>query len=235
MAGLDKNIWIIANWKSNKTIAEALDWVSVVGPQIPKSETQPAGRGGLKIVVCPTFSALSEVKKIIQVNNFNLIVGSQDLSPNDVGAYTGEEAARLLKEVAELSILGHSERRKNFFETDETVEKKVKQALENNIIPLVCLQGEYIPVPEGCKLVAYEPIFAIGTGNPDTPENANEVAKSLKQKYSELEVLYGGSVNAGNVTSFIRQADINGVLIGGASLDPEEFIKILKECVGETS
>jgi len=228
MAGLAKKIWIIANWKSNKNIAEALDWVSIVGPKIPKSEN-------LQVVVCPTFSALSEVKKIIQVNNFNLMVGSQDLSPFPEGAYTGEEAAKILKEVVELSILGHSERRKNFSETDEMVANKVKQALDNNIVPLVCVQDENTPISADVKLVAYEPIFAIGTGNPDTPENANEIAKSLKQKYPELEILYGGSVNSGNIVSFIRQQDINGALIGGASLDPEEFIKILKECVGETS
>src|SRR3989344_4450110 len=116
-----KNIWIIANWKSNKTIVEALDWVTKVGPNIPK-------RDDLKVVVCPVFSVLSEVKKAIIAGNYPLIVGSQNLSPFGNGAYTGEESAYLLKDLIGLSILGHSERRKNFAETDEIVIKKVEQS-----------------------------------------------------------------------------------------------------------
>lgn len=226
---MNKNIWVIANWKSNKSIAEALDWVSKVGPQIPKTEN-------LKVVVCPAFSAISEVKKAISVGGFSLMVGSQDLSSFGIGAYTGEEPAALLSQLVELSILGHSERRKNFAETDEQILQKVNQATENNIIPLVCVQSINTPVPANCKLAAYEPAFAIGTGNPDTPENANSIATNLKQKYSQnLEVIYGGSVNAKNVEHFIKQQAINGVLVGGASLDAEEFIKIVKECAGETN
>lgn len=221
---MNKNIWVVANWKSNKTIAEALDWVSKVGPNLSKSEN-------LKVVVCPTFSCLSEVKKAVEVGNFPIMVGSQDLSPFSVGAYTGEEAADLLKELISLSILGHSERRQNFKEDDEGVSKKVSQAIENNITPLVCVQGIDTPVSERCKLVAYEPIFAIGTGNPDTPENAEAVAVTLKQKYgSELEVLYGGSVTSVNIKSFITQDGISGTLIGNASLDAEEFLRMVKEC-----
>lgn len=221
---MNKTIWVIANWKSNKTIAEALDWISKVGPNIPQRED-------LKIAVCPTFSGLSEVKKTISVGNFPMLVGSQDLSPFNVGAYTGEEAASLIKEFVDLSILGHSERRTNFAETDEMVSKKVEQAVQNNITALVCVQDKDTPVPEDCKLVAYEPIFAIGTGNPDTPENADSVALSLKEKYgANLEVLYGGSVTSENVKEFILQPNINGFLIGKASIDAEEFIKIIKEC-----
>lgn len=225
---MNKNIWIIANWKSNKTITEALDWVAQVGPQVPK-------RDGLKIVVCPTFSALSEVKKAITVSNFPLLAGSQDLSPFGVGAYTGEESAQLLKEIISLSILGHSERRKNFNETDEMVAKKVNQSLENKIIPLLCVQDENVPVSEGCSMVAYEPVWAIstgltntlGAGRVDSPEDANKVASSFKQKYgSDLEVIYGGSVNSSNAKGFILQENISGVLVGNASLDAEEFIKI---------
>ena len=229
MAGLVKNIWIIANWKSNKTIAEALDWVSKVGPKVPK-------RDDLKVVVCPTFSCLSEVKKAVTVGNFPFLVGSQDLSPFSMGAYTGEESASLVKGLVSLSIIGHSERRENFKENDEVVSKKAVQALENGIIPLVCVQGPDTPVPDGCQLVAYEPIFAIGTGNPDIPENAGVVAKKLKEKYgTDLEVLYGGSITAENVKEFLNQDKISGVLIGNASLDALEFIKIIKECVGEAN
>ena len=222
-------MWIIANWKSNKTIAEALDWISQVGPQVPR-------RDGLKVVVCPIFSALSEVKKAITVGNFPLLVGSQDLSPFGIGAYTGEEPAQILNQLVNLAVLGHSERRQNFGENDEMIAKKVNQALKSNITPLVCVQDENTPVPEGCSLVAYEPVWAIGNGNPDTPENANKIAGALKEKYGQsrlnrdqnLEVLYGGSVNSDNVKSFITQANISGVLVGNASLDAREFVKICK-------
>lgn len=221
---MNKNIWVVANWKSNKTMAEALDWVSQVGPNVPEREN-------LKVVVCPAFSCLSEVKKEVAVGSYPLMVGSQNLSPFAVGAYTGEESASLIKEFVGLAILGHSERRQNFGETDDMVSKKVLEALQNNIIPLVCVQGIDTPVPKDCKLVAYEPIFAIGSGHPDTPENANEVAKTLKEKYGQdFEVIYGGSVDSTNVKGFIKAESINGVLVGNASLDANEFIKILKEC-----
>lgn len=217
-----KNIWIIANWKSNKTIAEAIDWIGKVGPEIPKTER-------LKVVVCPTFVCLEEVKKTILVGGYHLIVGSQDLSPFDSGAYTGEETARILKDIVDLSILGHSERRQNFGETDETVADKVIQARQYNIEPLVCVQDKNTPVPENVRLVAYEPIFAIGTGNPDTPENASKVAETFKNKYGDdLEVLYGGSVSSENAKGFLERENISGLLIGRASLEAEEFIKIVE-------
>lgn len=228
-----KNIWIVANWKSNKTIQEALDWISKVGPQIPKSEN-------LKVVVCPTFNALSEVKKAITVGNFPIMVGSQDLSPFSEGAYTGEEAARILKDVIDLSILGHSERRKNFGETNEMIAQKVKQALDNGITPLVCVQGENTPVAEGCNIIAYEPIWAIstglnntpGSGKADTPEDADKVAGIFKQKYGdEMEIIYGGSVDSKNVRGFISAENIAGALVGNASLDANEFARIVKESI----
>lgn len=232
MAGGDKNIWIVANWKSNKTISEALDWVSQVGPNLPKKDN-------LKIVVCPTFSALSEVNKAVMAGNYPLMIGCQDLSPFGTGAYTGAEPAYLIKDFIDLSILGHSERKKFFNESDEMVAKKVEKALENKIIPLVCIQDENTPLPSGVNMVAYEPVWAISTGlsntpgigRVDNPENTNEVAKVLKQKYgSNLTVIYGGSVDSGNVKGLISQESINGILVGNASLDAEEFIRILKEC-----
>ena len=219
---MTKNLWIIANWKSNKNIAEALEWVSIVGPKLSKNEN-------LKVVVCPVFSCIEEVKKAVLVGNFPLMVGSQDLSPFGEGAYTGEESAGILNGLVELSILGHSERRQNFSETDQMVSEKVIQAKNANIIPLVCVQGADTPVPEGCNLLAYEPTFAIGSGNPDTPENANMVAGALKDKYGQIEVLYGGSVNSENCRKFLEQENINGLLIGKASLEAEEFVKIIDQ------
>ncbi len=221
---MTKNIWVVANWKSNKTVQEALEWVAEVGSKIER-------RDDLKIVVCPTFVCIEEVKKEIMVGNFPIIVGSQDLSPFEEGAFTGEETAHVLREFVDVSILGHSERRSKFAETDEMILEKVERAKEHNITPLVCVQDENTPVPEGCKLVAYEPISAIGTGEPDSPTNASMVADKLKGKYGEeLEVLYGGSVTPENVKSFVSEKNISGVLVGGASLDALEFVKIIKEC-----
>lgn len=221
MVGGVKNLWIIANWKSNKTISEALAWIDVVGPNLSKREN-------LKVVVCPNFTDTEEVKKAVLVGNYPLMVGAQDLSPYEDGPYTGEESARILKELVDLAIIGHSERRENFGETDEVIAEKVKRAREHQIIPLVCVQNESIPVPKEVKLVAYEPIFAIGTGNPDTPDNAGKVAEYLKNKQgNDLEVLYGGSVSADNAKAYLQQANLSGLLIGTASLDPEEFVSIV--------
>ncbi|MBI2595234.1 triosephosphate isomerase [Candidatus Daviesbacteria bacterium] len=221
-----KHLWIIANFKSNKNLMEVLEWVEQVGPKLVKGEN-------LKVVVCPTFSSLEEVAKKIKVGNYQMLVGSQDLSPFEEGAYTGEEAASILKQFVDLAILGHSERRQNFHETDEMVAKKVDEAIAHDIIPLVCVQGSDVPIPGKCKLAAYEPVFAIGTGNPDTPENANLIAKALKDKYGQdLEVLYGGSATSANCKDFVNQENISGLLIGKSSLDPQEFLKIIKECSG---
>lgn len=220
---MQKTLWVIANWKSNKTIKEALEWVSEVGGKIER-------RANLKVVVCPDFVALEEVKKAIQVGNFPLMVGAQDLSPFNEGPHTGEEAASDLKGLAELVILGHSERRQEFSETDEMVKRKADLALGSGIIPLVGVQSEDTPVPEGVKLIAFEPIFAIGSGYPDTPGDAEAMAQFFKQKYSQLEVLYGGSVTSDNSKAFVSEENISGLLIGGASLESDEFIKIVESC-----
>lgn len=218
--------WIIANWKSNKTISEALAWIDEVGPKLSRREN-------LKVVVCPPFTDIEEVKKTVLVGNYPIIVGAQDISPYDNGSYTGEESARILSEIVDLAILGHSERRQNFGETDQMVAEKVIQAKQFNITPLVCVQDENTPLPEGVKLIAYEPVFAIGTGNPDTPDNAERVASILKGKSQEdMAVLYGGSVTSENAKAFLQQENISGLLVGKASLDPGEFVKIIEIAYG---
>lgn len=221
MAGSETK-WIIANWKSNKTISEALTWIDEVGPKLPR-------RDSLKVVVCPPFTDVEEVKKAVLVGNYPILVGAQDISPFEEGSYTGEESARILSDLVDLVILGHSERRQNFGETDEMITDKVDQALEFNIIPLVCVQNENTPVPSGVNLIAYEPVFAIGTGNPDTPADAASIAGIFKAKFQvNTSVLYGGSVTSENAKGFLQQDDLSGLLIGGASLNPEEFIKIVE-------
>lgn len=217
-----KNLWIIANWKSNKTIKEALEWIDAVGPELEK-------RKNVKVVVCPLILDAEEVKKAVLVGNYQLIVGCQDLSPFDAGAYTGEEAAMLLKEVIDFTILGHSERRQNLGETDSMVAEKVRQSNQNHITALVCVQDEGTPVPEGTDIVAYEPIFAIGSGKADTPQGANMVAEKIKSNIThELPILYGGSVTSDNAKAFLQQQNINGLLVGIASLDPKEFLNIVR-------
>lgn len=191
------------------SLAGALEWLDIVGSQLPVDSN-------LKIVVCPDANCLEEVKKEIKSKQYPLLMGMQDLPVLD-------------KNLASLAILGHSSRRQQG-ETDDLVAQKVKQVVEKEIIPLVCVQGSETLVPDGCKLIAYEPVFAIGTGNPDTPENAQIVAGKLSAKAQNLEILYGGSVNSENVTSFVSQSNICGVLIGKASLDASEFVRIIDEC-----
>src|SRR3989338_55639 len=227
MVGLEnKNIWIIANWKSNKTIKEALEWIELVGPRLPKNNN-------LKVVVCPPFTDVEEVKKAVIVGNYPLIVGVQDLSPFEVGPYTGEESAAILKDFVDFAIIGHSERRHNFFETDEMVKEKVEMARKNSITPLVCIEGVDVPIPEGVDLVAYEPIFAIGTGEADTPQSAGKIATLIKQKTGQdTQALYGGSVTAENASSFLESKILDGLLVGKASLDPGEFVQIVEAVSG---
>ena len=212
----------MANWKSNLSLSESLEWVGKVGPQLNK-------RDDLQVVVCPRFSALAELHQEIKANNYPIVLGSQDLSPFGTGSYTGEEPAELLKELVSMSIVGHSERREKFAETDEMVSEKIKQAQGAGIEPILCIQNSETPVPEGVKIVAYEPVFAIGTGTPDTPENANKVASQVKST-SDPNILYGGSVNSENCQSFMEQEYISGLLIGKASLDADEFLKIIQNC-----
>lgn len=218
-------MWIIANFKANKNIKESIEWVELVGPKLKMQE-------GVKVVVCPSFSAIEQVKKTILVGSFPLMVGSQDISSFPKGAYTGEEPAAHLAGFIDLSIIGHSERREHLKETDEIVEKKVNQAKSNGIIPLVCVQDINTKVPDGSFLIAYEPVWAIGTGKADTPADANKVAQTFKQRYGEdLEVLYGGSVNKDNIKSFIKQDSLSGVLVATASLNPEGFLAVLSACI----
>ncbi len=218
-----KKIWIVANWKSNLGLSESLEWINKVGPQLNSRED-------LQVVICPRFSALAELHQEIQTHNYPIILGSQDLSPFEVGSFTGEEPAELLKELVSMSIIGHSERRDKFAETDEMIAEKVKQAKAVGIEPILCIQNSETPIPDGVTIAAYEPIFAIGTGTPDTPQNANSVAKDITSRTPNLSILYGGSVNSENCQTFVDEENISGLLIGKASLDPEEFLKIVENC-----
>lgn len=210
-----KRIFIVANWKSNKVCPELGEWVQ----QISNSNRE--------IIICPSFTLLHELHSAIKKLNLSIKLGAQNISPFDEGAYTGEVNGKQIKEFADYVIIGHSERRQNFKETDEMLVKKVQMAQKYLLTPLFCIQDQDTFIPEGVKIVAYEPVKAIGTGNSDTPENAERIARVVKGKGMQF-VLYGGSVTSANVSNFTKMPSIDGVLVGGASLDASEFAKVVQ-------
>lgn len=219
--------YIVANWKANKTEEEARTWIEEIGNIIFTNEI-PDNK---KIIICPTFSTLAILKGYILANNLPMHLGVQDISRFKKGAYTGEIPAEILDKNIEYSIIGHSERRQNFGEDDETLQSKVKNAKEKSIKPIFCVQNEDNLIPQGVEIVAYEPIEAIGSGKPDSPDNAEKIARLIKERNPEVKVvLYGGSVSEKNVKSFSSKENIDGVLVGGASLDSSSFFSIIREC-----
>jgi triosephosphate isomerase (TIM) len=218
-----KKLFIIANWKSNKTTEEANDWLQQLanlGLHEEKSK---------EVIVCAPFTLLSLLKAYKDEVTLPVAFGSEDVSPFEEGAFTGEVSANEVKEFADYAIIGHSERRKLFNEDDELLTKKVNMALKSMLTPIFCVQDENTFIPEGVTLVAYEPVFAIGSGIPDTPENAEKVIKKIKEKNEKVQfVLYGGSVSPDNINSFTQSPSIDGVLVGGASLDAQKFIQIIQ-------
>lgn len=215
-----KNLLIVANWKENKTVDEALNFAQEFkNSYVPKENAQ--------VVICPSLPSISALFQFVLENSLNVFLGVQNISAFEEGAHTGEVSAEQVKGLVKYVIVGHSERRA-MGETDETIEKKILNSKEADLTPILCVQDEnthVFPV----EAVAYEPIGAIGTGNPDTPENADRVASVIKQKNPEIKtVLYGGSVTAENVNNFTKMENIDGVLVGGASLDAAQFSQIIK-------
>ncbi len=217
-----KKSYIIANWKSNKTIHQASMWLEEfkmqnLGLQIFEKE----------IIVCPSFSLLSDMKSYIINHALPIKLGGQDISPFEHGAYTGAVNGEQIKEFADYVLIGHSERRKYFHEDSTLLEKKVKQARQYSLTPIYCVSDPREHIPEGVTIVAYEPIFAIGSGKPDTPQNVESAAQAIFKSNQEIAVLYGGSVTAQNVSDFIKMPSISGVLVGKASLNPLDLIQII--------
>ncbi len=211
-----KKLFIAGNWKSNKTIAEAKTWLG----QFKTPALSP--------ILCVPFTLLHFFHDEIQKRKLLIQLGAQDVSPYPDGAYTGAISARQLKELCEWVIIGHSERRKHFGETDIVLAQKVDQAKDAGLQVVYCVQDENVTVPDGTDVVAYEPIWAIGTGKTDSPENANQTIEMIKKKTGVTSVIYGGSVNAENVFSLMSQPAVDGVLPGGASLDPEKFYRLIE-------
>ncbi|MDD3375327.1 MAG: triose-phosphate isomerase [Candidatus Omnitrophica bacterium] len=249
-----RKIIIAGNWKLNKTISEAVELASGI-------KKEAAGITNVDIVVCPVFTALSEVKKVVAGSNVGL--GAQDLYWEDSGAFTGEVSVPLLKDAGcQYVIIGHSERRQYFGETNETVNNKVKAALAGGLIPIVCV-GENLEQREANKafdvvkdhvenslkgfsademkkiIIAYEPVWAIGTGKTASPEQAQEIHSFirglLKEMHNEevaqsVRLQYGGSVKPDNAKELMGQKDIDGALVGGAALKIDSFLGIIKNC-----
>jgi triosephosphate isomerase len=243
---------IAGNWKMFKTQVEAEELVKALQAEVE-------GYEDVDVVVCPTFTSLSKVNQLLQDSSIQL--GAQDVYWEDEGAFTGQiSAAMLLDCGCEYVIIGHSERRQFFGETDETVKRKLKKVLETQLTPIVCI-GETLEEREDGRvsevvlgqlesavagldeaqvsriIIAYEPVWAIGTGRTATPEVAEEVHSMIRQwlqdTFSEelssgLRILYGGSVKPGNVAELMAQPDLDGALVGGASLDAPTFAKIIK-------
>ena len=241
---------IAGNWKMYKTAAEAAAFVRAFLPLV-------SGVRGVEIVLAPPYPSIGAVAQL--VGGSGVGVASQNVHFEDEGAFTGEVSARMLKEAgATHCIVGHSERRQYYAETDDTANRKVRAALAAGLVPILCV-GEMLPEREAGKtfdvvgrqlagglkgvpapdaarvIVAYEPVWAIGTGKTATPAQAQEVHAFLRARLRELwggaadsvRILYGGSVKPDNIAALMANGDIDGALVGGASLAPESFAKIV--------
>jgi triosephosphate isomerase len=243
---------VAGNWKMNKTIAETRELISAMAEKLNEIKN-------VEKVVCPPFVSLQTAHELLK--NTEIGVGAQNMFWEEKGAFTGEVAPNMIKELCNYVILGHSERRAYFGETDALVNKKLLSAQKFDLTPIVCV-GETLEqyesnltgqvVSEQVKLgltglqadyalrivVAYEPVWAIGTGKASTGEAANDVIKNVIRKsitelYGEstaqaVRVLYGGSVTGANANEFFSQPDIDGALVGGASLKVDDFVAITK-------
>ena len=241
---------IAGNWKMNTTINEAIELVKTMQTGLDKIDN-------VEKVLCPPFISLAAVGELIKGSSIKL--GAQNLYFEEKGAYTGEISPLMLVELCEFVIIGHSERRQYFNETDEIINKKVPAALKAGLKPILCI-GERLEENEaglteevvtkqlrsalagidylGGMIIAYEPVWAIGTGKTATGEQANQTISLIRHNISELydeetaqdvRILYGGSVTADNATEFMQQLEIDGALVGGASLKADQFLSIVRQ------
>jgi triosephosphate isomerase len=251
---------IAGNWKMNLHHLEAIALVQKLAFALPEKYFAK-----VEVAVLPPFTALRSVQALIEGDKLLIRYGAQDLSPKDSGPYTGDVSGPMLAKLdCSYVVVGHSERREHHGEDDAIVGAKVRAALRNGLVPILCV-GEGLEVREagghlahstaqlraalkglsaeqaGTIVVAYEPIWAIGTGRVATPADAQEVCGALRaalaDKYGaavadEVRVLYGGSVKSSNVAELVAESDIDGALVGGASLDADEFAKLCALAAG---
>ncbi|MGK7956062.1 MAG: triose-phosphate isomerase [Crocosphaera sp.] len=235
-------IIIAGNWKMHKTQAEALEFLTVLKSNV--EETDEAR----EIVLCVPFTSLSILSKSLHGGTVRL--GAQNVHWEDKGAYTGEISGPMLTELGvDYVVIGHSERRQYFGETDETANLRVITAQSHGLTPILCvgetkqqrdageaesviinqLQKGLVDVDQSKLVIAYEPIWAIGTGDTCDAEEANRIIKIIREQLSNKKVTiqYGGSVKPNNIDEIMKQSDIDGALVGGASLDPVNFARIV--------
>lgn len=217
--------YLIGNWKANKNLTEVEEWFKTFADLF--NQKRPDWSNNLEVVICPPFVYLQKTSVLIKNYSLPIKLGAQDVAPFGNGPYTGEVIASQLSELVEYVIIGHSERRKNFGESDEILSEKVKQANAAGLKIIYCVPDDQTIIPKSISIVAYEPVWAIGSGKPETPTNASQVAKVIKNNPKVTAVIYGGSVKPDNVVSYLEAADISGVLPGGASLDPLQFWQII--------
>ena len=242
--------FIAGNWKMNTNLAEGITLVRAMLDGLQKCTTVDS-------VLCPPFISLQRIKDLVEGTSIQL--GAQNVYFKESGAYTGEVSPRMLSGLCKYVILGHSERRQYFLETDIVVNAKMKAVLSTGLLPIFCV-GETLEqneagktndvlsrqVREGLKdiavekaiVIAYEPIWAIGTGKAATGPQAGQTIGLIRQTVAELwggknadeiRILYGGSVTAANIAEFIREPQIDGALVGGASLKAQEFVEIVRQ------
>ena len=226
-----KKLFIVGNWKSNKTIKETEKWLHDFSDGFNKANIK---LGDKKVIIAPPFTSLEHAHYCSGNLKLSLEFAAQDVSPLEEGSYTGEVSARQIKELADYVIIGHSERRTNFYENGEMIKKKITISRQYRLTSILCVSdlkqihdAKFMIHNSNC-ILAYEPLSAIGSGLPDTPQNAESVAAKIKEIVNDAPVLYGGSVTSLNVNSFTKMPSIDGVLVGGASLDPLEFLNIVQ-------
>lgn len=226
MVQAGKPIYFIGNWKSNKTLKEAEDFIS--GLSLPELTED------IHVVICPPFPYLWNL------NSTKVELGAQDISPFPFGAYTGAVTAAMISSVCKYVIVGHSERRKYFKETNQDVAQKARIVLDEGMVPVLCIDEPYLESQlaffnsdELSKMiVAYEPLAAIGSGVADTPAHASQIANKIKQMaIADVPVLYGGSVTQSSASDYIHQDELAGVLVGGASLNLKTWIALIKASI----
>ncbi len=243
---------VAGNWKMHTTLDQAMDLAELMVDQLDAI-------GGVDKVVCPPFVHLVSLAQFFE--DTSIKVGAQDMHWEPQGAYTGAISPVMLRDFCDYVILGHSERRRHFCETDANVNRKVLAAFAHDLIPIVCVgetleereagltddvvRRQLLSAVQGVErevahklVVAYEPVWAIGTGRPSTGEDANRVAGFLRELMVEsfgaevghsVRFLYGGSVTAANIAHFVSFPEIDGALVGGASLKADEFVSIVEQ------
>lgn len=253
---MSRKSFICGNWKMNATHLDAIQMVQKLSYRLELSDYER-----VDVVVAPPFTALRSVQTVIEADHLAIQLAAQNVHWEESGAFTGEVAPSMLAKLGVGSVIvGHSERRQLFGETDDTVNKKVKAVLAGGMIPIMCL-GETLEQREAgdtedlvasqlaaglaglsaeeavTVIVAYEPIWAIGTGRTAEPDDAGAVCEFLRRKATDqfgsevgeaMRIIYGGSVNPGNIAALMAKTHIDGGLVGGASLDPDSFASIVR-------